>query len=273
MHSQLLRSLFFFFLIPGLLMGQTDSISSVRKKSYIDKRYFKSYLTDARDIGISPVRWNTYQWIGATAVVGATVLLFTQDSHIQKFAQNNRTPALDKVSKYLFEPIGSGLYSLSAMGILYSCGLIWHNDRAKLTALKGVEAFILAGISNQLMKHLTHRHRPSQDNPPNPGLWEGPFQGFDYTSFPSGHSAAAFAIATVVATSYKETIWVPIVCYSLATGASLSRVYDNHHWASDVLVGSAIGFAIGQLVVRNESKLKVLPVSPTGPGISLVYPF
>jgi len=54
---------------------------------------------------------------------------------------------------------------------------------------------------------------------------------------------------------------------------ALSRVYDNEHWASDVLVGSAIGFAIGHLVVRNESKLKVLPVSPTGPGISFVYSF
>lgn len=273
MNSLFSRITFIVFLLPMLVMGQTDSASSVGRKSFIDKRYFKSYLTDARDIVISPVRWNPYQWIGLTAVIGTTVLLFAQDAKIQKFAQKNRNPGSDNVSKYLFEPIGSGLYSLSAMGILYGCGLIWHNDRAKLTALKGVEAFILAGISSQLIKHLTHRHRPSQNEPSDPGLWEGPFQGFDYTSFPSGHSAAAFAIATVVATSYQETIWVPILCYSLATGAALSRVYDNEHWASDVVVGSALGFAIGQLVVRNESKLKVLPVSPTGPGISLIYPF
>ena len=273
MHCPISKYFFIFCFVPLLVVGQPDSISRTKQASYIDKRYVKSYLTDARDIAISPVRWNAYQWIGATAVVGTTVLLFTQDGRIQDWVQGKRTPSLDKVNKYLFEPIGSGLYSLSAMGILYGCGLIWHNDQAKLTALKGVEAFILAGVTSQIIKHLTHRHRPFQDEPPNSGIWEGPFQGFTYTSFPSGHAAAAFAIATVVATSYEHTIWIPIVCYTLATGAALSRVYNNDHWASDVLVGSVIGFAIGKLVVKNESKLKVLPVSPTGPGISLVYSF
>lgn len=258
--------------IPFLVSGQPDPIAKTRQASCMDQRYVKSYLTDARDIAISPIRWNKYQWIGATAVVGATVVLFSQDSRIQEWFQMNRTPAADNLSHYFFEPLGSGVLSLSAMGVLYGCGLIWHNDRAKLTALKGVEAFLLAGIASQIIKHLTHRHRPFQDEPPNPGLWEGPFQGFTYTSFPSGHSATAFAIAAVIATSYKQTIWVPVVCYTLASGVALSRVYDNEHWASDVLVGSVIGFAIGNLIVRNESKLKVLPVAPTGLGISLIYP-
>lgn len=260
-------------LLPLLVAGQHDTLSERVQKSHIDKQYFSSYLTDARDIAISPVRWNRYQWIGVTATIGTTVILFSQDARIQEWVQGQRSPAMDHVSRYFFEPIGSGLYSLSAMGILYGCGLIWHNDRAKVTALKGVEAFILAGITSQIIKHLTHRHRPYQDQPPDPFQWEGPFRGFSYTSFPSGHSAAAFAVATVVATAYRHTVWVPIVCYSLATGAALSRIYDNDHWASDVLVGSVIGFAIGKLVVRNEGKLKVLPVAPTGPGISLVYSF
>ncbi len=269
----LVRCFLILFVFPLLVNGQTDSVSKQRQKSFIDKSYIKSYLTDARDIAISPVRWNTGQWIGVTAVVSATVVLFTQDGNIRKWVQNNRTPSLDQVSKYLFEPIGSGLYSLPVLGVLYGCGFIWNNDRAKITALKGVEAFILAGMTTQIIKHLTHRHRPHQDQPPDPGMWDGPFQGFDYTSFPSGHAAIAFSIATVIATSYQKTIWVPVLCYSLATGAALSRVYDNQHWVSDVLIGSVIGFGIGKLVVRNESKLKVLPVSPTGPGISLVYSF
>jgi len=267
--------LFFSLVIfsPYLVFGQQDSTSSGRQKSFIDKQYLKSYLTDSRDIVISPVRWNTYQWIGVAAVVGTTVLLFSQDEEIQKWVQGNRTPALDNVSATIFEPIGSGLYTLPALGILYGCGLIWRNDRAKITALKGVEAYLLAGVASQIIKHLTHRHRPNQDIPPDPGAWEGPFRGFDFTSFPSGHAAAAFAVATVIATSYQQTIWVPILCYSLATGTALSRVYDNNHWASDVVFGAAIGFAIGKLVVRNERRLKVLPVSPAGPGISIVYTF
>ncbi|MFH1160620.1 MAG: phosphatase PAP2 family protein [bacterium] len=253
--------------------GQRDTVPSAHQKLYIDKAYFKSYLVDGFDVVKFPVRWTTGQWVGATIMAGTTVFLFSVDGHIQGWAQSNRTPALDQLSKYLFEPIGSGLYSLSAMGILYGCGLISKDDRAKITALKGVEAFILSGITSQIIKQLTHRHRPYQDDPPDPFMWDGPFHGFTNTSFPSGHSATAFAIAAVVATSYQETIWVPILCYTLATGTALSRIYDNDHWASDVLAGSVIGFGIGQLVVHNESRLKVIPVSPTGAGISLVYQF
>jgi len=261
------------FLFPYRTNGQTDSVTAAHQKLSIDKAYLKSYPLDAFDIVRFPLRWTTTQWIGATLIAGTTVFLISVDGDFQGWIQRNRNQALDQVSKYLFEPIGSGFYSLPALGILYGCGLISKNDRAKLTALKGVEAYILSGITSQIIKQLTHRHRPDQDTPPDPFLWEGPFHGFTHTSFPSGHSAAAFAIATVVATSYQETIWVPILCYTLATGAALSRIYDNKHWASDVVAGSAIGFGIGQLVVHNESRLKVLPASPNGAGISLVYRF
>lgn len=258
---------------PLLHFGQTDSLSHGRQSSCIDKHYLKSYLTDSRDILISPVRWNISQWAGATTVVTATLILFTQDEAIQGWMQQNRTPTLDRINRIFFEPIGSGLYTLPALGLLYGCGFIWHNDRAKITALRGVEAYILAGVTSEMIKHLTHRHRPNQDVPPDPWAWDGPFEGFKYTSFPSGHAATAFAVATVIATSYQRTIWVPIICYSLATCAALARIYDNQHWASDVLLGSAIGFAIGKLVVRNDRRLKVLPLSPAGPGVSLVYRF
>jgi membrane-associated phospholipid phosphatase len=53
---------------------------------------------------------------------------------------------------------------------------------------------------------------------------------------------------------------------------ALSRIYDNKHWASDVLVGSVLGFAIGKTIYRNGfGKLKVLPFSATGLGVSLIY--
>lgn len=255
------------------LPEKQDSTEFYSEGLYPNKAYFKSYLTDSRDLVSSPFRWNQYQWIGATVLVGTTVFLFTQDGRIQEWVQDHRTQTLNDLSKFIFEPIGSGLFSITALGVMYGCGWIFNDQKAKITAMKGVESFILASVTTQIIKHLTHRHRPDQDSPPNPGLWEGPFQGFDYTSFPSGHATAAFAIATVIGTAYKETIWVPVVCYSLATGAALSRVYDNKHWASDVLVGSAIGFAVGKLVINNSKKIKVLPVSPTGPGITLSYHF
>jgi membrane-associated phospholipid phosphatase len=48
----------------------------------------------------------------------------------------------------------------------------------------------------------------------------------------------------------------------------------NDHWASDVLVGSALGFAVGRMVFFNANKkLQVIPVSSTGIGATLIYHF
>lgn len=140
-----------------------------------DKAYFISYLTDSRDIVISPYRWNKYQWMAASGVVLTAGALFTVDGRIQKFVQRNQTPALSNISLYGFAPFGSGLYSLPALGILYGVGAITKNDKARYTALKGGEAFVLGFITEQFLKQLTHRHRPYQDNPSNPYLWMGLF--------------------------------------------------------------------------------------------------
>lgn len=237
-----------------------------------DKAYFKSLLTDSRDIVISPYRWNKYQWIAISGVTVLAAFFYTQDVNIQKTLQKNERPFLGSVSTYGLEPWGSGLYTLPALGILYGVGVIVKNEKARYTALKGGEAYLLGFITGQVLKQLTHRHRPYADNPSNPYLWYGPFQPISNSSFPSGHSTIAFAVATVVATSYHQTIWGPLICYSLAGLVAASRVYQNDHWFSDVFIGAALGFAIGKTIMNNHiKKLKVLPISHVGTGVMLVY--
>jgi membrane-associated phospholipid phosphatase len=51
---------------------------------------------------------------------------------------------------------------------------------------------------------------------------------------------------------YRESVWAPIVAYSVATGVGLSRLTLDKHWLSDVLVGGVVGHIIGRLVVRNH---------------------
>src|SRR2546430_6081458 len=83
--------------------------------------------------------------------------------------------------------------------------------------------------------------------------------GDQYRSFPSGHSVAAFAAAAAV--SSETSTWWPssrwIIGPAMFGGAALtgiSRMYDNKHWASDVIVGGGIGTFAGLKVVRfNES--------------------
>ncbi len=116
------------------------------------------------------------------------------------------------------------------------------------------------------MKYLTGRQRPSYYDPvthQNNNIFHGPFYQFQkdkngtkpptesYTSFPSGHTTVAFAAATVFAMEYKDTKWAPILAYSASSLIGLSRIMQNAHWASDVLVGAALGFLCGRQVVNN----------------------
>ena len=270
------------FLHHIIVSAQTDTVASGAQKSIPksektlcvvpDKAYFKSWLTDARDIVTAPVRWNPYQWLAFSGIAFGTVVLFTQDAVIQQTVQSNRNSWMNDVSTYALEPWGSGLYTLPALGIMYGVGAIVKDDKARYTALKGFEAYVFGFVTAQIIKQLTHRHRPYEDNPPNPYVWDGPFMPISNSSFPSGHSTVVFAVATVIATSYSKTIWVPILCYSLAGLTAASRVYQNEHWFSDVFVGSVLGFAIGRTIMNNHiKKLKILPVSPTGVGVTLLF--
>lgn len=81
-------------------------------------------------------------------------------------------------------------------------------------------------------------------------------------AFPSGHTATAFMGATLLAHEYgHKSIWIPIAGYSVATATGVLRVLNNHHYASDVLVGAAIGILSAELAcwatdaIFNDRKL------------------
>jgi membrane-associated phospholipid phosphatase len=134
------------------------------------------------------------------------------------------------------------------------------------------------GFVDSFLKGLTGRQRPfvadGQDH------WAGPagfFKRFErgggglYGSFPSGHSAAAFSLATVIALQYRHHAWVPVVAYTLAAGVGLSRLALDLHWASDAAVGAVIGHFVARLVVSNHHRRRrIVPMlACTGRGVSL----
>lgn len=66
--------------------------------------------------------------------------------------------------------------------------------------------------------------------------------GTSNNSFPSGHTATAFAGAEFLWQEYKdESIWYGITGYAVATGTGLFRMYNNRHWLTDVAAGAGIG--------------------------------
>lgn len=238
-----------------------------------NKDYFVSYWHAFKNTATGPARWQKKQWITFGGVVSSGVVLYVFDNQVRDFFQTHKSPAFNKLSKYGFERWGSGVYSLPFLGGYYLLGLATNNQKTQQVALGGVQAFVMGGISVSIIKRIFGRVRPFQHDPPNPRLWEGPLK-FEYEGFPSGHTTVAFSVATVFASAYKDKAWVGILSYGIATGVGLSRIYDDKHWSSDVLIGAALGYAVGKTVFHLMEKNQNLSLGITDRGaLGLAYHF
>lgn len=215
----------------------------------LGKEYFKSFLSDTYHILTSPMRWDTTDWIKASLILATTGGLITLDGEIQDFAQRNRTTTTDDIAR-IAEPFGNGLYLVSEMGIAYLVGSLIKNEKLRRASLLSFESFTITGMLVYGLKYLTGRDRPTQAD----GRydWDGP--NTRDISFSSGHTAAAFAVATTLAEEYRDSVWIPPLAFGIATFTGLSRINDNEHWASDVFLGAVIGYFTAKTIVKLHSE-------------------
>ena len=123
---------------------------------------------------------------------------------------------------------------------LAAAGGLFGGSRGRRAAGHGVFALAFtSAIVNGPLKLAVGRRRPT----PRRRLRHMPRT----SSFPSGHAASAFAVASVI-DDQSERFSVDFLAYSLATLAAMSRVHDNEHWMSDVFIGSALGYFIGKKI-------------------------
>ncbi|MCC2679759.1 MAG: hypothetical protein K0R29_2335 [Pseudobdellovibrio sp.] len=96
----------------------------------------------------------------------------------------------------------------------------------------------------------------------------------NYVSFPSGHTATAFATATSLTYAYG---WkAGFVAYPLAAFVGASRMADDMHWLSDVVAGAFVGIIIGRATQSDpaQSSSLVVPVIDRGTlGLNYYYRF
>jgi membrane-associated phospholipid phosphatase len=167
----------------------------------------------------------------------------------------------DRATDYI-EPFGNGKYMAPALGAYYLYGSVAEDERAMRVGMLGFEAYVVSGITVNILKYATHRHRPITGDPHN--TWDGPSFVSDNLSFPSGHASSAFSVAAVVASEYRDNVVVNVASYGIATLVALSRIYDDKHWASDAFLGSAIGYATGKAIYKWRS-------DTSGEGL-VIYP-
>ncbi|MDP5001242.1 MAG: phosphatase PAP2 family protein [Flavobacterium sp.] len=130
---------------------------------------------------------------------------------------------IDDFSQYL--PAAS-VYGLNALGIKGK-----HNFKDR-TIILGTSYLLLTSTVMPL-KSITKVDRPD---------------GSSNNSFPSGHTATAFAGAEFLWQEYKDvSVWYGISGYLVASGTGFFRMYNNRHWLTDVAAGAGIGIASTKL--------------------------
>ena len=207
----------------------------------LERKFLKNILRDQRAIWTSPLHLEGDDAKLLVPLGLSTAALITTDRRTAGALHNDRLRLnISRDVAYL----GSAGGASSIAGAFYLIGRATHNARARETGLLGGEALIDGGIVAFAIKHATQRRRPRA---PEPGdFFEGGL------SFPSGHTTAAWSLATVVANEYRDKRLVQISAYGLATAASMARFTGRNHFLSDVLVGSAIGYGIGRYVYRTH---------------------
>ena len=203
-------------------------------------------VTDAAAIPLSVRHWNKTGILKASAIAGITIGLYQYDQKIHDWSQNHRNNGSDKIAQFA-EPFG-GKHALTPAGLLYLFGYMSNDRKAQHVGMLGIKSVLISGFFTTSLKTYSHRHRPESGDRYN--RWDGPGMSLRNLSFPSGHSTAAFAMATVIATEYRNRPFIPFITYGMATMTALSRVHDNKHWASDVFLGSAIGYYTAKVTMK-----------------------
>ncbi len=230
----------------------------------LEKQFLKNIVRDQEKIWTSLLRLRAgdAKWLAPLGL--ATAGLIATDRETARSLGNNRTR--ERVSHGV-SYLGSGYGVGGIAGTFYLFGVIEKNERARETGLLGGEALIDSGIVVTVSKTVTGRSRPLSDN--GRGRF---FNGGN--SFPSGHSAAVWSLAEVVAEEYKDKPLARFGAYGLATAVSISRFTGRDHFLSDVLIGSALGYCIGRYVYRthHDSSLDSNPKKQTKAEHSKLFP-
>ena len=230
----------------GLFCAETTTPA----KDRLNREFILKAGADFRDVVTSPKSWSRNDFLRFSGILGTGVILYVFDQDIKDWAQESRTPEADDFMKFM-DNFGNGFYLAGFMAGLYAAGEIAAENSLRKTALLSFESWIASGIVVLGLKAVVGRARPRT------GESSHSFYPFStraaHNSFPSGHSCAAWAVATTIA-DQTDNVFVDALSYSLATLAGLSRIHSNDHWATDVLLGSALGYFVAKKICALNRK-------------------
>lgn len=225
-------------------------------------------------------------WKGAAWTLLATAAVATRDRQIHHAFADSTLQAnttLQSISGNLTTIHERSMLAYSL--IAYAGGRLFRNAPIADGGLHIAEAVAVGTVIGSFLKSTTGRARPraANDDPYDFRFGKGYTAG-EYRSFPSLHEIGSFGAASALTAevarhSSRAGTVVGVLAYGTAGAVGLSRMYQAEHWASDVVLGSAMGVFLGKRVVDHAHSgppnavdrflLGPLAVTPNGMGIKL----
>jgi membrane-associated phospholipid phosphatase len=239
-------------------MAQTPTTSAppaaVGEEGHKETRGFFSALGHnlVDDVKHMPRRNSVYWLAGGTALAFA---IHPEDGKINRRLLGQ--PTISKTfipGKYL----GNTAVVLAAAGTTYLVGRHREASHLQHLGMDIIEATILGEGTAEVAKLAIRRPRPQNpDGKQSPGY-----------SMPSGHATVTFAAATVLQQHLGYKAAIPT--YLIASYVAMSRLHDNRHYASDVVMGAATGIIVGRSVTYHGRNFWGGPVAVPG-GVALMF--
>lgn len=182
-------------------------------------------LSKKDSISNQNLRFKYKQLIIPTALIGYGVIGLASDD-LKDFNLGIRNEVTDDIDGKLTIDNYSQYAPALSVYALNLFGIKGKNNLRDRSILLGTSYLLMTGTVIGL-KSLTKVERPD---------------GSNFDSFPSGHTATAFAGAEFLWQEYKDvSVWYGISGYIVATGTGFFRIYNNKHWLTDVAAGAGIG--------------------------------
>ncbi|HUM06950.1 MAG TPA: capsule assembly Wzi family protein, partial [Terriglobales bacterium] len=167
---------------------------------------------------------------------GLTAILMAGDRSLERQVSTSGQRRSQSISNYATFSLVAGAASA------YALGRLTHNEHLRETGVLSGEAIVNDILITSALRRALGRERP----------FDGDGKGAFFrggTSFPSQHAAIAWSVASIVAHEYPGPL-TKFLAYGLASSVTVTRVSGKQHFASDVFVGSALGWYLGRQVYR-----------------------
>lgn len=219
---------------------------------------FRTLGQDALDIATAPFELSRSQQLfalGATGLITSTAAVLDEPAYRSTSQgsglMSSATHPLAGPGRW-YDRIGPDHFALGTAGILAASGVVLRRRALTRTSVKVVEALVYTKVVTGLAKSAINRSRPyaaSGSFTADPGEFSSKHSEL---SMPSGHTARAFAVASVLA-HQADRWYVSVPAYGLAASVGAERVRSGDHWLTDVMVGGALGYLIGRSVSTSPS--------------------